>query len=484
MIEKSKISNIRKSLGADLLKLYFNDTLFEEIDKLPIRRRPKNSEPIRCCIYKDRAMSRYRLMALMGFDVEKDDDEFKSLAEFAQIALERGKPDNDRPIAILDMSCAACQQHSYIVTDLCKGCEARPCEANCPKDAIKVINGRSIINYDLCVSCGKCYQVCPYKAIAYSPVPCEIACPVGAIYRDEETGKEVIDYDQCIYCGKCITNCPFGTIIERSQILYVAKQIKEKKDRPLIALIAPSVVGQFPGTMGQIISALKKIGFDYVYEVALGADTTAKHEAEEIVERSKNEDKVLMGTSCCPAYVLAVEKHVKEFKKYVSSARTPMSYTGEKAKNDYPDAITVFIGPCVAKKYEGFHDPYIDYVMTFEELSSFFLAMGIEITELEESKYDSDSATNYAKRFCASSGVGETVKYYVKQLAPELEIKHYVIDGLDKKGIRELRNFAKRGTEYNLIECMSCEGGCIAGPGVNVPPRVSLRKLDQIAKIK
>jgi len=481
MIEKSQVVRIRKSLGADLLKLYFEDTLFEKLDKLPIKRSPKNKVPIRCCIYKDRAMARYRLMSLMGIDIETEDDEFKSLSEFAQIALEREKPNNEKIISIIDMSCAACQQHTYIVTDICMGCEARPCETNCPKDAIKIINGKAIINYDLCINCGKCFQVCPFNAIAYSPVPCEKECPVDAISRDPETGKEIIDYNKCIFCGRCIQACPFGTIVERSQLLYVAKQLKEKP-KTMVAMLAPSVVGQFPGTVGQVITALKKIGFDYVYEVAYGADKTASQEAKELIEKVGGKKQPVLGTSCCPAYVESVRKHVPEFKPYVSDTKTPMSYTAEMVKNTYPNSIAVFIGPCIAKKFEGINDPNVDYVLTFEELSSFILAFKLEINNLEESQYDSNDSTKVAQRFCVSSGVTETVKYYAHKIDPNFEIKPLLINGLDRKGLNMLRQAAKGKLPYNLVECMSCEGGCVAGPGVNVAPKVSIRQLDKITK--
>jgi len=481
MIEKNEVVRIRKSLGASIIKMYFDDTLYSEIDKLPIKRTPKNKVSRRCCVYKDRAMSRYRMMSLMGIDIEVEDDEFKSLADFAHIAIEREKPNNDKIISIVDMSCAACQQHTYIVTDICMGCEARPCETNCPKDAVKIINGKSIINYDLCVSCGKCFQVCPFNAIAYSPVPCEKDCPVDAISRDSETGKEVIDYDKCIFCGRCIQACPFGTVVERSQILYVAKKLKNKV-KPIVAMLAPSVIAQFPGTVGQLMTALKKIGFDFVYEVAYGADVTAAKEAEELIEKVGSKEQAILGTSCCPAYVESVKKHILEFKDYVSSTKTPMSYTADMVKDKHPDCISVFIGPCIAKKFEGINDPNVNYVLTFEELSSFLLAFQIEVNDLEDSDYDSADSTNVAKRFCISSGVTETVKYYANKIDPSFEIKPLFINGLDRKGLNMLRQASKGKLPYNLVECMSCEGGCIAGPGVNVSPKVSLRKLDKLTK--
>ena len=478
MINKNEIVHMRKSLAAELLIHYFNDTLFDEIDHVPLKRAPKTKASLRCCVYKDRAMYRYRLLSLLGIDVENDDDEFRAISSYAEEALER-KTISSKILTIIDIACAACQQNSYLVTDVCKGCVARPCESNCPTNAIQIINGKSLINQELCISCGKCKEVCPYNAIVYSPVPCEEQCPVNAISRDPVSGREIIDYDKCIYCGRCTRSCPFGTIMERSQIIDVAKHLKHK-ETPVIALVAPAIVGQFPGTTGQVVTGLKNMGFDYVYEVAFGADITAKHEAKELIEKI-GEGQPLLGTSCCPAYVESVRKHVKAFEPFVSSTRTPMSYTAELAKKEHPDATTVFIGPCIAKKFEGTQDKYVDNVLTYEELASFFLAKHIELMELADGEFSTDKATLEARRFCVDGGVTETVKYYAKKLDPDFEVKPVVINGLDKKGLGKLKLAAMgKLPNCNLLECMSCEGGCLAGPGVVVPPNVSIRKLEKL----
>lgn len=474
MFEKNEITYLRRSLAAEILRIYFNDNILDEIDKVPIKRVPKNSASRRCCIYKDRAMLRYRIMSLLGIDVEFEDNEFLPISYFVEKALKR-KNISSKVLTIIDIACASCQQNSYMVTDMCKGCVARPCEVNCPKNAIKFINNRAVIDQDLCVSCGKCLKVCPYNAIVYSPVPCEEHCPVGAITRNPETGKEEIDYDKCIYCGRCTRACPFGTIMERSQILDVAKHLKNKR-KPVIAMVAPSIIGQFPGRMEQTVAGLKKIGFDYVYEVAYGADIAARSEAAELIEKI-HEGQKLLGTSCCPAYVESVNKHVKDFKPFVSHTKTPMAYTAEIAKEDNPESIAVFIGPCIAKKFEGTKNDNVDYVLTFEELGAYFLACDIEVAELEGADYDTDKATIEARRFCINGGVSEAVRVYANQIDPSVEVKPLYINGLDKKGLNLLAIAAKGKLSNNLVECMSCEGGCLAGPGVVVSPVVSSKHL-------
>jgi iron only hydrogenase large subunit-like protein len=208
-------------------------------------------------------------------------------------------------------------------------------------------------------------------------------------------------------------------------------------------------------------------------EVAAGADTTARNEAEEFVERLNNRDG-LMGTSCCPAYTEAVKKHAPDFQRFVSHTRTPMSYTAELAAEHYPDAVKVFIGPCIAKKFEGIHDENVDYVLTYEELGAFFMARDIDTASLEESTFDATTATRHGRGFPVSQGVAEAVKHYVGQRAA---VQPVLIDGLKKKGLNQLKLFARGKAPGNLIEVMSCEGGCICGPGVVSNPKATVRAL-------
>lgn len=463
---------IRRDLSAELMRLYFNGTLLDQIDELPIKLYPKEKSNIRCCIYKDRAMIRYRVMALLGISIEEDDNEALPLSTFAAMALRRQIVE-EPVLTVIDMACHSCIQGNYHVTELCKGCVARPCKTNCPKNAITIINGKSVINYDLCVNCGKCENVCPYNAIVYTPVPCENKCPVNAIYKGVN-GREEIDYDKCIYCGRCTRSCPFGAIMERSQLVDVAKNIKED-NRPIVAMIAPSIVGQFPGNINQCIEALKKLGFDSVYEVAVGADITAKQEAEELVEKLA-EGQSLLGTSCCPAYTEAVDKHVPGFKPFVSHTKTPMAFTAELVKKEMPEAVTVFIGPCIAKKYEGIRNHDVDYVLTYEELGALFMAKDIDLNDLEGIDFCSGEASKHAKGFAISKGVTEAVKHYAKD--PSI-INPLLIDGLDKKGLALLKAAANGKVKNSLIEVMSCEGGCLYGPGVISNPKISIRKLKE-----
>ena len=128
-------------------------------------------------------------------------------------------------------------------------------------------------------------------------------------------------------------------------------------------MFAPAVVGQFPGTIGQLKSAMKKVGFTHVYEVAQGADVTIKNEAKELEERLE-EGQPFMTTSCCAGYNEFTKKHLPEIEQYKSDTKTPMYYTAELVKQDNPDCLTVFVGPCLAKRMEAESDPNTDYVIT------------------------------------------------------------------------------------------------------------------------
>lgn len=145
----------------------------------------------RCCIYKDRAILKYRCMASMGFAPEDETDELTSLKEYGERALARSEHAVNKLSVITD-ACSGCIRSRYLVTDACRGCFAKPCQVNCPKQAITIVNGRSTIDPDKCISCGRCQEVCPYHAVIRVPIPCEEACPVGAISKDE-SGKEHID---------------------------------------------------------------------------------------------------------------------------------------------------------------------------------------------------------------------------------------------------------------------------------------------------
>ena len=343
----NNIMIVRHRLLSELVRLWDKKKITtEDIDRLPLQLSPKYSKHAgRCCVHKERAVWKYKSLPLLGLTMKDETDELMPLSAYAQMAMDRahyGSP-KESIMCVIDEACSACVHVSYEITDLCRGCTARSCQNNCPKGAIHVNaqNGKAWIDHDACVSCGICQRSCPYHAIVYIPVPCEEACPVKAISKDE-CGIEHIDEDKCIYCGKCMNACPFGAIFEVSQTFDVLERMccGEK----MVAIVAPSILGQFNSTPEQVYGAFRAIGFTDVLEVAQGAMKTTENEAHELLEKL-DEGQAFMTTSCCPAYIELVRKHVPEMKPFVSGTGSPMYYAARLAKKQYPDAKVVFVGP-------------------------------------------------------------------------------------------------------------------------------------------
>jgi len=463
----------RRELLIKLSKLLANNQLVEEIERIPIEMRPRKKQPIRCCVHKDRAVLKYKLMAILGYNIDDEEDELTPLSEYARQSLKR-EEFTDTILTVVDEACSACVKVSYTVTNLCRGCEGRPCKMNCPKGAIQMINGQAHIDSDKCVNCGLCQKACPYHAIVYMPVPCEEACPVGAITKDDE-GIEHIDKDKCINCGKCITACPFGAVVEKSHLVQIHNSLKS--ETPNVAVVAPAVVGQFKSNPVNIFEAIKRLGFDEVIEAAEGADITVANETHELVERLE-EGHQFMTSSCCPAYTALVDKHIEGLKPMVSDTHSPMIYAAEIAKKKYPNAKVTFVGPCIAKKFEGFHAKDIDYVLNFEELGAYLIANDIEIADCTDGELN-DNITGEARGFAASGGVTKAIDAVTGDIFNPL-----VIDGIDKKSIAMLKAYSRKAPANNFIEIMSCEGGCVGGPCVLNNPKVAKRQVDNFSKGK
>ncbi|MGN1058427.1 MAG: monomeric [FeFe] hydrogenase [Candidatus Avelusimicrobium sp.] len=437
-----------------VVKAFDEGTLETKAYRIPFDVIPQDSKSaVRCCIYKERAVFRARTLAALGCSVEKD-DEATSLNDYAKEALLR-KDVPEVPLTVMDIACKGCVKARHIVTEACQGCLARPCQQACKFGAISFENGRSKIDADKCKNCGQCKEACPYNAITYVPVPCEQSCPVNAIHKGEN-GFAEIDFEKCISCGHCMEACPFGAIMERSQLIDILSSIKST--RKVCAMIAPSIVGQFNCTLPQLMTAVKKAGFDKVTEVAEGADITTANEARELIERLEGGAR-FMTTSCCAAWIQAVKKHLPALKEFVSHTKTPASYTADiEKKNGF---TTVFVGPCVSKRVEGMEDPNIDYVMTYEELGAMLEAKGINPAECEDTPLD-PNISGEARYYGVTGGVAQAVENALNGKRP---FKKLAINGLDKKAMLMLNAYAKGAGDFQLLEVMSCKGGCIGGPG-------------------
>lgn len=450
---------VRHRLLAELVKLWKEERLVEKIDRLPIELSPRKDKVNgRCCVHKERAVWKYKSFPLLGFDMNDEKDELTSLSEYAKKALERNGQLKDNLLCVIDEACSSCVQANYEITNLCRGCVARSCYINCPKNAVDFKkNGQAKIDHDTCISCGICHSSCPYHAIIYMPVPCEEVCPVKAISKNEH-GVEHIDESKCIYCGKCINACPFGAIFGISQSFDVLQSIRRKEQ--VVAIIAPSILAQFNVPIENVYGAIKKIGFTDVLEVAQGAMDTVSNESAELQEKL-SEGQPFMTTSCCPSYIEVVEKHLPDLKKYVSTTGSPMYYTARIAKQKYPNAKIVFVGPCLAKRQEVRKDECVDYMLTFEEIGSIIEGLGIRV-ETAEPFLMPFTAVREAHGFAQNGGVVNAVKAYLRR---DMQVESIQVSDLNKKNIGLLRVYARTGkAPAPFIEVMACGGGCVSGP--------------------
>ena len=471
-------TRFRRRVLCEVVKAYNNGCKPDDMDRIPYNLFPREyqDDNYRCCIYKDREVIKHRCIAALGVDLQTITDDFPRISHYTDQAKKRDKIEPN-VLTVLDIACESCIRAQYVISELCRGCIARPCVSNCPVNCITVTNHQAKIDPEKCINCGKCKEVCPYHAVVHVPVPCEEACPVDAISRNAETGKQKIDFDKCTSCGRCMRACPFGAIMEKSQIIDVLEEFCSEKE--VIAMCAPAIAGQFSGGMGCIAAGLKKLGFDRVVEVASGADETCQHEAEEFEERVVKNGEDFMTTSCCPAYVEAANKHMPEVVPHISHTPTPMHYIAEKMRKEHPEAVTVFLGPCVAKRYEGVMDDDVDYVLTFEEIGAMFEASCIETAALEEVELEG-FAFREGRGFALVGGVAGAVESVAEN--PEA-IKSVTVNGLSLDGLNQLRDYARNGCkDGNLVEVMTCEGGCINGAGVCTVPSKAHEAIDEFAK--
>ncbi len=449
---------LRRELMIRVVRGFFSGTLSASIDRFPRTICPQFNEPFRCCVWHDREVLRNRLLTLLGFACDDGDDGSKPLHEYLAEA-EAGLPRPETPLTVCSSGCAGCPEAKINVTSNCRGCFARPCVFNCPKGAITVSDRHAHVDDSKCIKCGKCLTVCPFNAIIRTRVPCEEACPVGAI-RKNEHGVAQIDFGKCVFCGKCYSKCPFGAVMERSELFQVMRALKA--GTPLIALIAPSAQFQFPGGIERLFSAVVKTGFRDVMEVALGAELTTRNEAAEFIERMRKGEK-LMTTSCCTACVELVRRHVPELAKSVSTTPSPMKFAGRLAREKYPDSKTVFVGPCIAKRYESLHAPEIDFVLTFEELGALMAGLGIDVMSQAPWPLPRPAIAT-ARNFARSCGVTEAVLKELLGDSGDVKSDSKFLNGIDARSARLLAAYAAGKMPGNFLEMMACSGGCVSGP--------------------
>ncbi len=467
---------IRRSVFEEVARLAYEGGDYSRIEEIPYKmlnsQAKKNGQAkYRDSIFLERAIVAERLRLAIGLPL-RDSDSQAPISKGIEEATRTSRFYEPPLVNVIDFACNACPEHSYYVTDVCVGCLANPCANVCPKNAISIKNGRSIIDQSLCIKCGRCHDVCPYKAIVHRERPCEKACGMHAIESDE-FGHAKINYDKCVSCGMCLVSCPFGAIADKSQIFQVIQTIKS--DVPVYAIMAPAFVGQFGPKVNlkTISDAMQKLGFAGVVEVSIGADLCTIEEAHDFLENVPSKLN-FMGTSCCPSWSVMAKKVFPEFKDNISMALTPMVLTGRLVKKKYPNAKIVFVGPCAAKKLEASRKSVrsdVDFVLTFEELMGMFVAKNVDFNTLVEKPLENITTAD-GRGFAVAGGVAEAVVNACKDIDPTREIKVHAEQGLDN--CMQMLKDAKKG-KYDgyLLEGMACPMGCISGAGTIVQPTKS-----------
>ena len=465
----TSVNDLRKRVFAEVARLSYEykEGDLSQMEEIPYRVIPGEVSVYRDSVFLERAIVRERMRMAMGLSVRTAAEQ----APVTQGAEECVKPEKyyQPPlINIIKFACHACPNNVVKVTDACQGCLAHPCREVCPKGAITVKNGKSVIDESKCIKCGKCVQVCPYNAILKLERPCAKACGMGAIGSDEY-GRAEIDNEKCVSCGMCLANCPFGAIADKAQIFQVIQAIRS--DVPVYAAIAPAATGQFGPdfTPEKMRPAFKALGFEDVVEVAIGADLCTIEEAKDFVDEVP-EKIPFMATSCCPAWSVMAKKLFPEYANCISMALTPMVLTGRLIKKEHPGCMVAFIGPCAAKKLEASRRSIrsdIDFVLTFEEVMGMFEAKEVNFKELPDDD-TMHGASGDGRGFAVSGGVASAVVNCIHDMYPDREIKVASAEGL--ADCRKLLALAKAG-KYNgyLLEGMACPGGCIAGAGTIQP---------------
>lgn len=331
---------------------------------------------------------------------------------------------------------------------------------------------KSYIDPSKCKECGQCAKACPYNAIADLVRPCMKSCPVDAIsVADNGTGIAVINQDKCIQCGSCVHKCPFGAIGSKTFIVDIIK--KMRSDIKVFAMLAPATIGQFGAdiTMASWRTALKKIGFYDVVDVSLGADMTAMSEAKEWIKaKEKGEKKT---TSCCPAFKNYIEKHFPTLKDAISETVSPMCAVSRYIKEKFPGAVTVFIGPCIAKKAESMsgEKDTADYALTYGEIRAMLRAKGVKLEPEEDTD---DQGSIYGKKFANAGGVTAAVLESMKELGCTGDVSVCKCSGITE--CKKALTLMKVGRlPEDFVEGMVCEGGCVGGPSRHRDPNLAMR---------
>ncbi len=436
----TKVQYIKYKVLREVAKHAWQNTLLENVSEIPKSIISGKESSMRCCVYKERAILAERVKIAMG-----------------------GDRSNPNVIEVIDIACDECPASGYVVTSSCRGCLSHRCFDACRFGAISFNeNYVAKIDSQKCVDCGACAKTCPYHSIISSKRPCESACKVKAIKKAPDNSAEIIN-EKCIACGACVYQCPFGSIADKSYILDAIDMLKKSENNTkykVYAVVAPSISSQFQhAKLGQVVAGIKELGFHSIIEAALGADAVALEESRELAE------KQFLTSSCCPAFVMYINKQMPDFSKHISHNLSPMARISKYIKETDPTSKIVFIGPCTAKKMEFQLEsvrPYVDCVITFEELQALFDSKELDLSQLYEDVLD--NASYFGRIFARSGGLSDAVAQALKEQEIEFDLKAERCNGIDACKIALLKS-SKKLIDANFIEGMACVDGCIGGAG-------------------
>lgn len=313
---------------------------------------------------------------------------------------------------------------------------------------------------------------------------CLEKCFFNALYKDEN-GNVSIDDTLCVGCHECIDNCKAKKLTENREILAVLEAI-HNSDVPVYAMVAPAFINQYSKevTPGKLRMALKKLGFTGMLEVALFADILTLKEAFEFDKNIVNEKDFQLTSCCCPMWIAMIRRVYKELVPHVPASVSPMVACGRAIKKLHPDAITVFIGPCIAKKAEARESDVADstdFVLTFEEIQDIFDFAKIDPAKMEEDERDHSSRAG--RIYATTGGVSEAVQSTLNRINPDrkIRVKARQADGVP--ACKAMLNDVLDGKiTANFLEGMGCKGGCVGGPRAIIPKEEGRKNVFEYGK--